>query len=93
MIDNTYLEVFNPATTPQDREYTASAGSLNRVRLVRWQGAELLLGTDVEWTRLDFTVDQSRATTVVGGFNSYQGPHYDFTVAHLTVAPYVENFL
>jgi iron complex outermembrane receptor protein len=89
-IDNTYLEVFNPATTPQDREKTASAGSLNRLRLRPWQDGELLIGTDVEWTRLDFTVDQSRPTAVVGGFNSYQGPHYDFTVDHLTVAPWLQ---
>lgn len=89
-IDNTYLEVFNPATTPQDREKTASAGSLNRLRLRPWRDGELLIGTDVEWTRLDFTVDQSRPTAVVGGFTSYQGPHYDFTVDHLTVAPWLQ---
>lgn len=89
-IDNTYLEVFNPATTPQDREKTASAGSLNRLRLRPWHDGELLIGTDVEWTRLDFTVDQSRPTAVVGGFTSYQGAHYDFTVDHLTVAPWMQ---
>lgn len=89
-IDNIYLEVFNPATTPQDREKTASAGSLNRLRLRPWHEGELLIGTDVEWTRLDFTVDQSRPTAVVGGFTSYQGAHYDFTVDHLTVAPWMQ---
>jgi iron complex outermembrane recepter protein len=89
-IDNTYLEVFNPATTPQDRERTASAGSLNRLRVAPWHDGELLLGGDVEWTRLDFTVDQSRPTAVVGGLTSYQGPHYDFTVDHLTLAPWVQ---
>lgn len=89
-IDNTYLEVFNPTTTPEDREKTASAGSLNRLRLHPWHDGELLIGTDVEWTRLDFTVDQSRPTAVVGGFTSYQGPHYDFAVDHLTVAPWMQ---
>ena len=89
-INNTYLEVFNPATTPQDRDQTASAGSLNRLRLRPWHDGELLIGTDVEWTRLDFTVDQSRPTAVVGGFTSYQGPHYDFAVDHLTVTPWMQ---
>lgn len=89
-IDNTYLEVFNPATTPEDREKTASAGSLNRLRVTPWQGGELIIGGDVEWTRLDFTVDQSRPTAVVGGFTSYQGAHYDFTVDHLTLAPWAQ---
>jgi outer membrane receptor protein involved in Fe transport len=89
-IDNTYLEVFNPATTPEDRERTASAGALNRLRATSWTGGELLIGGDVEWTRLDFTVDQQRPTAVVGGFTSYQGPHYDFTVDHLTVAPWAQ---
>ena len=27
---------------------------------------------------------------VVGGFTSYQGPHYDFTVDHVTVAPWLQ---
>jgi outer membrane receptor protein involved in Fe transport len=90
-LENTYLEVFNPATTPRDREDTATIGTLARVRLQPWAGGELILGTDVDWTRLDFTVVQDRPTVVVGGFNSHQGPHYDFIVDHLTVAPYAQH--
>jgi outer membrane receptor protein involved in Fe transport len=89
-IDNSYLEVFNPATTPRDREHTASAGLLARLRLHPWPGGEVLLGSDVESTRLWYTVEQSRPTTVVDGLTSFQGRHYDFTVDHLGVSPYAQ---
>ncbi len=90
-LENTYLEVYNPATTPRDREKTVSGGTLARVRLEPWPGGELILGTDVDGTRLAFSVVQDRPTVVVGGFTSYQGPHYDFTVDHLTLAPYAQH--
>ena len=89
-IDNSYMEVFNPATTPLDTEHTATAGSLQRVRWQPTVSTNIIIGADVEWTRLWFLVDQTRPTTVVGGLSSYQGPHYDFTVDSLIIAPYVQ---
>jgi iron complex outermembrane recepter protein len=88
-IDNTYMEVFNPATTPRDTEFTRTAGSLQRIRLSPSARTNVIIGMDVDWTRLNFLVEQSRPTTAVNGLNSYQGKHYDFTVDSLIIAPYI----
>lgn len=90
-INNTYMEVYNPATTPIDTEHTATVGSLQRLRWQPHKKTSVIIGSDVDWTRLWFLVEQSRPTTVVNGLNSYQGRHYDFTVDSLIIAPYIQG--
>ncbi|MBM3279846.1 MAG: TonB-dependent receptor [Candidatus Handelsmanbacteria bacterium] len=90
-IDSQYMHTWEPAVTPVTTEKTTTFGLLNRAYLYRGNGAETILGLDLDLTNLDRLTDQTRPTKSIWGTDYLQGTQYDFSVNYLNLAPYLQH--
>ena len=82
---------FQPATTPRETADVDTFGLLPRVYFDHDDGSTTIVGVDLEFTKLDLLLDQSRPTAVVFGNTFLQGIQFDYEVGFNAYSPYIQH--
>ncbi len=90
-IDQQYLTVWEPSTTPIVDSKTGSIGVLNKLYYTYDNGARTTFGFDVERTKFDFHREQTRPDATVFGTFFPQGVNYDYEVVYISLAPFIQH--
>lgn len=92
-ISGSYMEVWNPASTPIDTDKQITGGLMARAYFDFAPWSKLTIGADGDYTSYDYLSSQTRSNVTVYGFASPIGDHYKYHVNFLSGAPYAQYSL
>lgn len=90
-IENHYMAIWEPAVTPITDTTTDTVGLLNKYYYDYTNGAQTVVGFDMEFTHSSVTENQTRDSTLVYGNLYTQGLHYDYDVDYTSLAPFIQH--